>query len=202
MAQELLTTFAQDASLAAVCITLDTDSQESLRCECVDEETTTNMLLKGDFPEPKELKQRIRDVISPDKDLGHSDRPQKVQQEPQVLDLTQEPSPQPSPWKLNVREPYLSICYCTGCRWLLRAAYLGMELTADQPDLSFCLMPSRDKGGEFRVQYNEELWWDRRKAKSFPTLEYLQEQLDAKSNSFDEIDDDESEDARRYFGVM
>ena len=30
---------------------------------------------EGRFPEAKELKQRVRDQIAPDRDLGHSDRP-------------------------------------------------------------------------------------------------------------------------------
>ena len=30
---------------------------------------------EGRFPEAKELKQKVRDRIAPDKDLGHSDRP-------------------------------------------------------------------------------------------------------------------------------
>ena len=30
---------------------------------------------KGRFPEVKELKQLIRDIVSPEKDLGHSDKP-------------------------------------------------------------------------------------------------------------------------------
>jgi len=29
--------------------------------------------LEGRFPEAKELKQRVRDVIAPDRDLGHAD---------------------------------------------------------------------------------------------------------------------------------
>jgi selenoprotein W-related protein len=29
---------------------------------------------EGRFPEMKELKQRVRDRIAPDRDLGHSDR--------------------------------------------------------------------------------------------------------------------------------
>jgi selenoprotein W-related protein len=29
---------------------------------------------EGRFPEPKELKQRIRDLVAPDRDLGHADR--------------------------------------------------------------------------------------------------------------------------------
>jgi len=32
-----------------------------------------NRKLEGKFPETKELKQRIRDIVSPEKDLGHSD---------------------------------------------------------------------------------------------------------------------------------
>ena len=32
---------------------------------------------EGKFPEITELKQRVRDRIAPDKDLGHSDRKQK-----------------------------------------------------------------------------------------------------------------------------
>eukprot|EP00588_Corethron_pennatum_P005928 CAMPEP_0194288410 /NCGR_PEP_ID=MMETSP0169-20130528/36754_1 /TAXON_ID=218684 /ORGANISM="Corethron pennatum, Strain L29A3" /LENGTH=77 /DNA_ID=CAMNT_0039035401 /DNA_START=411 /DNA_END=644 /DNA_ORIENTATION=+ len=32
-----------------------------------------NRKLEGKFPETKELKQRIRDIVRPEKDLGHSD---------------------------------------------------------------------------------------------------------------------------------
>ncbi len=32
---------------------------------------------EGRFPELKELKQRLRDRIAPDKPLGHSDRPDR-----------------------------------------------------------------------------------------------------------------------------
>ncbi|CAD6889294.1 unnamed protein product [Tilletia controversa] len=41
-------------------------------------ETTSTLLwdrkTQGRFPEPKELKQKIRDIIAPEQDLGHSDR--------------------------------------------------------------------------------------------------------------------------------
>lgn len=33
---------------------------------------------EGRFPEITELKQRVRDVISPDKDLGHSDKKSRI----------------------------------------------------------------------------------------------------------------------------
>ena len=40
----------------------------------VDGELVFSKSEQGRFPESKELKQRIRDCVAPDKDLGHSDR--------------------------------------------------------------------------------------------------------------------------------
>jgi len=37
-------------------------------------ETVWSRKAEGRFPEIKELKQRVRDRVAPDKDLGHSDR--------------------------------------------------------------------------------------------------------------------------------
>ena len=40
----------------------------------VDDELVWSRKEQGRFPEAKELKQRVRDHVAPDKDLGHSDR--------------------------------------------------------------------------------------------------------------------------------
>ncbi len=40
----------------------------------VQEKTVWSREHQGRFPEAKELKQLVRDVIVPEKDLGHSDR--------------------------------------------------------------------------------------------------------------------------------
>ena len=40
-----------------------------------DEQLLWSRAADGGFPEMKELKQRLRDAIAPDKNLGHSDRP-------------------------------------------------------------------------------------------------------------------------------
>ena len=40
----------------------------------VQEKTVWSREQQGRFPEAKELKQLVRDVIAPEKDLGHSDR--------------------------------------------------------------------------------------------------------------------------------
>lgn len=69
MAQELLITFADELGEVALIpgeggifeIRLDGVSMFSRKTE-------------GRFPESKEIKQRVRDQIAPDKELGHSDR--------------------------------------------------------------------------------------------------------------------------------
>ncbi len=69
MSQELLTTF--DADLTSVALVPGTGGIFEVRLnECV----LFNRKQAGRFPESKELKQLIRDVVDPARDLGHSDR--------------------------------------------------------------------------------------------------------------------------------
>lgn len=69
LAQELLTTFEQD--LAAVSLAPDTGGKFEVY---LDGQMIFSRKDQGRFPESKELKQLIRDVIDPARDLGHSDR--------------------------------------------------------------------------------------------------------------------------------
>ena len=69
LAQELLTTF--EADLKAVSLQPGTGGIFEVRLNNV---VIFNRKQAERFPESKELKQLIRDVISPDRDLGHSDR--------------------------------------------------------------------------------------------------------------------------------
>jgi selenoprotein W-related protein len=69
MAQELLTTF--DTELGEVALVPGTGGVFEVR---VDGELVWSRREAGRFPESKELKQRVRDCIAPEKDLGHSDR--------------------------------------------------------------------------------------------------------------------------------
>jgi selenoprotein W-related protein len=69
MAQELLTTF--EAELAEVALIPGTGGIFEVR---VDGEPVWSRRADGGFPEPKELKQRVRDRVAPDRDLGHADR--------------------------------------------------------------------------------------------------------------------------------
>lgn len=84
----------------------------------------------------------------------------------------------------------VEIEYCTGCRWMLRAAWLGQELlTTFQNDLrAVKLSPNSQQGGVFRVHvYDEnassgsaadadkELLWCRKTAGRFPESKELKQ---------------------------
>lgn len=69
MAQELLVTFERE--LAEVALRPGGEGIYEIR---LDDEVVWSRAVEGRFPEPKELKQRIRDRIAPDRSLGHSDR--------------------------------------------------------------------------------------------------------------------------------
>jgi len=67
-AQELLTTFQED--LGEVALVPGTGGIFEVR---VGEQVVWSRAAEGRFPELKELKQRLRDVIAPERALGHSD---------------------------------------------------------------------------------------------------------------------------------
>lgn len=69
-AQELLLTFTDE--LREVALVPGTGGVFEVR---VDGEVIWSRRAEGRFPELKELKQRIRDKVAPDKPLGHSDAP-------------------------------------------------------------------------------------------------------------------------------
>ncbi len=69
LAQELLTTFEQD--LTSVSLIPGTGGVFEVRLNSA---VIFNRKEHGRFPESKELKQLIRDVIAPERDLGHSEK--------------------------------------------------------------------------------------------------------------------------------
>ena len=70
MAQELLQTFGQD--LGEVALVPGTGGTFVIM---VNDKTIWDRKADGGFPEAKILKQKLRDVVWPERDLGHSDRP-------------------------------------------------------------------------------------------------------------------------------
>lgn len=69
MAQELLVTFERD--LGEVALRPGEQGVYEIR---LDGEMIWSRAAEGRFPELKELKQRVRDRVAPDRPLGHSDR--------------------------------------------------------------------------------------------------------------------------------
>ena len=69
MAQELLSTFGD--TLGEVGLVPGTGGNFEIR---VNGELIWERKRDGGFPGPKDLKQRVRDVIEPDRDLGHIDK--------------------------------------------------------------------------------------------------------------------------------
>ena len=67
-AQELLTTF--QAEIGEVALVPGTGGIFDVR---VGAQVVWSRAAEGRFPELKELKQRLRDVIAPERSLGHSD---------------------------------------------------------------------------------------------------------------------------------
>lgn len=70
MAQELLSTFEGELGEVA----LIPDSTGGAFEITIDGQLVWSRRDQGRFPEPKELKQRVRDLVAPERDLGHIDR--------------------------------------------------------------------------------------------------------------------------------
>ncbi|RJS95309.1 SelT/SelW/SelH family protein [Salinisphaera sp. Q1T1-3] len=69
MAQELLTTFADDLGEVAL-----VPAEQGVFQIWLDDECLHDRRAAGGFPETKPIKRLIRDRIAPARDLGHSDR--------------------------------------------------------------------------------------------------------------------------------
>ncbi|HMI64210.1 MAG TPA: Rdx family protein [Puia sp.] len=78
MAQELLTTFTGDIHA----VSLQPATLAGTYIISINGEIIFDRRREGRFPEIKELKQLVRDKVSPQKSLGHIDRQQPDRQQP------------------------------------------------------------------------------------------------------------------------
>ena len=70
MAQEILTTFTEDVHD----VTLQPSETGGEFKIFIDDKRIFDRKEHGGFPEIKEIKQLVRDVVNPEKSLGHADR--------------------------------------------------------------------------------------------------------------------------------
>jgi len=72
MAQEILTTFTDDIKM----VSLQPSEVAGRYTIFLNDTTIFDRKEQGRFPEIKELKQLVRDIVNPTKKLGHSDKKQ------------------------------------------------------------------------------------------------------------------------------
>ena len=71
--------------------------------------------------------------------------------------------------------PRIRIEYCTGCRWMLRAAWMAQELltTFEKELAEVALCPG--SGGVFRISIDGKQIWDRKQDGGFPDIKQLKQ---------------------------
>lgn len=180
--QELLTTFNEEmgsitlrpskppspGGTFVVTLTHTIDGNNDVKTETV----LWDRKAEGRFPESKELKQRVRNGIAPSKDLGHSDGNDAVPvdisnvaddgrcEECDEAELSKKKDNIPVADAGSIPESAIilgkndvDITYCTGCKWMMRSAWMSMELlsTFEEELNSVTLTPSRppEEGGKF-----------------------------------------------------
>ncbi|UWQ24663.1 SelT/SelW/SelH family protein [Leisingera aquaemixtae] len=71
-------------------------------------------------------------------------------------------------------KPTVTISYCTGCNWLLRAGWMAQELLQTfQGTLGGVTLVPGDTGGIFEIHVDKELVWDRKRDGGFPDAKEL-----------------------------
>ena len=163
-AQELITSF-QDDLTSVTLIPSPPQSPGGMFFVSVDGQTIWNRKARGRFPETKELKQLVRDVVSPGRNLGHSDasndvpKPDKCEE---CGDDKYEYGDILADFHI-AKNSHVTIRYCIGCRWLLRAAWDAQELLTTFADelSSVTLVPTHEPAGQFIVELDGKVIWDR-----------------------------------------
>ena len=71
-------------------------------------------------------------------------------------------------------QPVVTITYCTGCNWLLRAGWMAQELLQTfQGALGGVTLVPGEMGGIFEIHVEKELIWERKRDGGFPDVKEL-----------------------------
>ncbi|WP_417700238.1 SelT/SelW/SelH family protein [Pseudophaeobacter sp.] len=75
-------------------------------------------------------------------------------------------------------KPKVTITYCIGCNWMLRAAWMAQELLATfQEQLGAVTLVPGEIGGIFEISVNDTLIWERKRDGGFPDVKELKSRL-------------------------
>ena len=269
MASEMLTTFANDSSLTSISLIpkgpplseggifrITARSSSSNNEQDLGSNSSTllwDRKIQGRFPESKELKQLIRDLIDPSKDLGHSDKKDgdSSLKEDDCIECREQQGAEPDQKTTDDKEKLVlpdvfydennvSIEYSVGAvssteNGLYRAnfyanellscayernawwkQYQQDELNTDAPVMleTVTLLPNRELSGVMKVKLNDEMiiydhsteandeYIDASALRKMITNSITHGTINLSGGEFDVMDDDEAEEARKYFGVF
>ncbi|MBE1283639.1 MAG: SelT/SelW/SelH family protein [Rhodobacteraceae bacterium] len=75
-------------------------------------------------------------------------------------------------------KPRVTITYCTGCNWLLRAGWMAQELLQTfQTDLGAVTLVPGEIGGIFEIHVDDALIWERKRDGGFPDVKELKSRV-------------------------
>ena len=73
-----------------------------------------------------------------------------------------------------IPKPNVTITYCIGCNWLLRAAWMSQELLSTfQEQLGGVTLVPGEIGGSFEITLDGEVIWERKRDGGFPDVKEL-----------------------------
>ena len=77
------------------------------------------------------------------------------------------------------RLPRIEFEYCTGCRWLLRSAWMAQEiLTTFEKEIGeVALIPCKNESGTFIVRIDGAVVWNRKENNGFPEIKDLKQRI-------------------------
>ena len=79
---------------------------------------------------------------------------------------------------LKIDSPRVTIEYCTGCRWLLRAGWTAQELlTTFEKEISEVAIRPGRVTGVFNVWVDSNLVWNRTEIRRFPEMKELKQRI-------------------------
>lgn len=75
-------------------------------------------------------------------------------------------------------KPVVTITYCLGCNWLLRAGWMAQELLQTfQGDLGGVTLIPDETGGVYEIRVDGHLVWDRKRDGGFPDARALKTRI-------------------------
>lgn len=76
------------------------------------------------------------------------------------------------------QKPHVTISYCIGCNWLLRAAWMSQELLSTfQDQLGGVTLIPGEIGGTFEITLDGNLIWERKRDGGFPDVKELKSRV-------------------------